>query len=298
MTDLEIIDKAKYYFGKNRNIKRDLVLAYEFKGENSKRWKKEIGSIIENPFKMNFQIFDDIILKIKNNKKNEIDWEWMGDLSWRLHIVLNSNIKRGYDWDKNLAKHCNGTVRILEIFISDVIPCYALNFCYFKFSKLENYYENGPILNFTNEEKVIKKSLSDLLKSKGLQRVKKEFCEKKFTDLYSDTNSDGNASLFDVLFSDTYFFTSKIKRYCDKDILEKSGIKFRWTENYNKNGTLKERTEYRCLKGGDNFKITLDNKGRIINAEVERKKIGRDKFQKFKIDIIESYKARKKEALK
>lgn len=48
MTEAAIIQQAKHYFGKNRTYKRDLVLAYEFKGKNHRQWKKDIQQITSN----------------------------------------------------------------------------------------------------------------------------------------------------------------------------------------------------------------------------------------------------------
>jgi len=293
MTKSEIINQAKHYFGKDRTFIKELVLTYEFTGKNYRQWKKDLEGIISNPNEIKFKLFDDVILWIKDNKASEIDWNWIGDLSWTIDIVLNPNIDKGYDWDKKLALKCNGTARILTVFISDIVPCYTFDCYYMTYSKNKNYYEFGPILNLTKEEKIVLKKVKSLLENKNLQLVEKGFCEKKYKELYSDTNSDGNASLFDVLFSDTNFYTTETKRFCDKEIVEKSGTKFRWTESYNKNGTLKERTESRWTSGGDYLKVVLDHKGYIKEVGVTRKEIQKKKFQQFKLDIIDTFKKEK-----
>lgn len=294
MTNSEIIRQAKHFFGKDRRPIKELVLSYEFKGKNYRQWKKEISNIISNPNEIKFKLFDNVILSIKDNQADQIDWNWIGDLSWTIEIVLNPNINKGYDWDKNLARHCNGTARILQLFISEVIPCYTFNCYYMTYSKSENYYEFGPITNLTKDEKKILKKVTALLKNKKFQLVEKNFCKTKFKDLYSDTNPDGNASLFDVLFSDTNFYTTETKRFCDKDIIEKSGTKFRWTEIYDAKNRLKQRTESRWTAGGDYFKIVLDSKGQILKVGVTRKEIEKKKYQEFNLDIIETFKKRKK----
>lgn len=294
MTKTEIIKQAKHYFGKDRRHIKKLVLSYEFKGKHYKQWKKEIGSIVSNPNEIKFNLFDDVSLLIKDNKVDQIDWNWIGDLSWKIDIVLNPDIEKGYDWDKKLALKCNGTARILTVFISDVIPCYTFDTYFMTYSKTENYYEFGPIKKLTKDEHKILQNMRTLLKEKGLQFVEKEFCENKFKDLYSDTNSYGNASLFDVLFGDTNFYQIETNRFCDKDIVEKSGTKFRWTEIYDSKGKLKERTESRWTTGGDYLKIVLDSKGQILQVSVIRKEIEKKKHQEFNLDIIDTFKKRKK----
>lgn len=289
MTESEIIRQAKHYFGKDRKHIKELVLSYEFKGKNYRQWKKGISNIVSNPNEIKFKLFDDVILWIKDNQVDQINWHWIGDLSWTIDILLNQGIDKGYDWDKQLALKCNGTARIITLFVSDVIPCYTYDCYYMTYNKKQNYYEFGPIAKLTKYENNILLKVSTYLQQKGLQYVKPKFCETKFKELYSDTNSYGNASLFDVLFSDTNFYTTEIKRFCDKDISETDGQKFRWTEFYNKNGTLKEREESRWTNSGDYFKITLDEKGQILSVEVTRKKIGKKKNQQFKLDIKEEF---------
>lgn len=294
MTKTEIIRQAKHYFGKDRRHIKKLLLSYEFKDTNVRQWKKDIASIVSNPNRIKFGLFDDLILWIKNNETNQINWNWIGDLSWTIEIVLNSGIEKGYDWDKKLALNCNGTARILTVFISDAIPCFTFDSSYITYSKTENYYEFGPLKMLTKDEHKIIRNITNFLKRKGLQFLEQEFTKTKFKGLYSDTNSDGNASLFDVLFTDTNCYTTKTKRFCDKDIIEKNGTKFRWTEIYDNKGKLKERSESRWTTGGDYFKIVLDNKGQILNVDITRKEIEKKKYQEFKLDIVETFKKRLK----
>ncbi len=294
MKKSEIIRQAKHFFGKDRTFIKELVLSYEFKGKYYRQWKKEIVSIIANPNEIRFNLFDDVISLIKDNQTEEINWNWIGDLSWTIDVVLNPNIDKVYDLDKKLALKCNGTSRILTVFVSDIVPCYTYDHYYMTYDKVKKFYEFGPIKVLTNEEKKIIKKVTKLLEKKGLVFIDSTFTQKKFKELYSDTNSDGNATLFDVLFTDMYNYTTEIKRFSDKEIIEKSGQKLRWTEYYNRNGALKERIESRWTNSGDYLKIVLDNKGQITSVEVTRKKIERKKYENFKLDILETFKKRKK----
>ncbi len=294
MKKSEIIKQAKYYFGKDRTPIKKLVLNYEFDGRNYRRWKNEIETIIHNPSKIRFNLSDDVILWIKENKVNEINWNWIGDLSWVINIVLNPNIEKGYDWDKKLALKFNGTARILWMSFSEVIPCFTYDCYYITYNKKENYYEFGPIFDLTVKERNIISRVKSLLISKGFQYVDRAFSQKKFKELYSDINSDGNASLFDVLFSDINSYQTEIKRFCDNDIIEKSGNKFRWTELYSRNGKLKSRTESRWTSGGDYLKVVLDSNGHITEVAVTRDKIERKRYQQFKLNILDSFKKRNK----
>ncbi len=290
MNKTEIIKQAKHYFGKDRQNLKELVLSYEFNGEHYRQLKKELKNLVKVPFTIEYGIFKEVSTNIKNNELDEINWNWTGDLSWSIDILLNSNIDKGYDWDKKLAEKCNGTARLLRVFISDVISCYTYDCYYMTYSKKENYYEFGPI-TLTKEENEILLKISSLFKEKGLQFLDQKFCTRKSRELYSDINDEGNASLFDVLFSDMDFYTVETKRFCDKDIIEKNGQKFRWTEYYNDN-ILKERIESRWTKSGDYLKITLDSQGQILNVEVTRKQIEDKKHQQFTLDIKKEFKKR------
>lgn len=292
MNQSEIIKQAKHYFGKNRSFIKDLVMSYEFKGKNYRRWKKEISGIIANPNDIRFNLSDDVIQWLKDNQVEEINWNWIGDLSWTIEIVLNPNIDKCYDLDKKLALKCNGTARILTIYISDVIPCYTFDLHYMTYNKPLNYYEFGPIPVLTKEETLVLHKVTTYLKAKGFNTYSRSFYLKKFKGLYSDTEN-GNASLFDVLFTDIYSYQTEIQRFSDKEIIEKSGTKFRWREYYNKNGTLDKRIESRWTHAGDYLKVVLDNKGQINQVEVTRKEIGRKKHQEFKLDILALQKRRK-----
>jgi hypothetical protein len=294
MTQNEIIKLAKHYFGKDKQFIKKAVMSYEFNGKLEKQWNKEISNHIANPFAVNFNLHQEIVQSIKDNQVDQIDWDFVGDLSWTIDIVLNSKIDKVYDLDKKLAAKCKGTARILKVFISDLIPCYTFDLYYMTYNKPNNYFEFGPLTTLTKKENKILNVLQNYLESKNLFFVNQALASKKFKDLHSDTHSDGNASLFDVLFSDIHYYTNEIKRLSDKSIQEKSGTKFKWTETYDNKGKLKERIESRWTTAGDYFKIVLDNKGRVVEVGVTRKEIEKEKFISFKLDILENYKKQKK----
>lgn len=294
MTKPEIIRQAKHYFGKDKRPIKELVLSYEFKGRNYRQWKKEFTNLIKNPVDIQFGLFDDVILWIMDNKIEEINWNWVGDLSWTIDILLNEGIHSGFDWDIKLATKCNGTARYFTVYISEVVPCYTFDCHYMTYNKKENFYEFGPIIDLTKAEQNIIKTVESHLKKKKLLFLSRKFCEQKFKELYSDTNEDGNASLFDVLFKDTTFYQTEIKKMSINRITDKNGSNYSWTEFYSKERKLKERTEYRYFSSGDSIITVFDSLGQIKSVEVERKVIGRKKHQKFSLDITETFKQKKK----
>lgn len=294
MNKTEIIGQAKHFFGKDRKPIKELVLSYEFNGKHYRQWKKEFKNIIDNPVDIQFGIFDDVVLWIKDNELEEINWNWIGDLSWTVDILLNEGVKNGLDWDIKLATKCNGTARYFTVFISDVLPCFTYDCYYMTYNKKENYYEFGPIIDLKEEEQKIIAKVKDHLRGKGLIYLNPAFCGQKFEELISDTNANGNASLYDVLFKDTTFYQTEIKRISIKQLVEQNGTTYSWTEYYNPKKILKERTEYRHFKSGDSIKTVFDKYGYVKSVEVERKLIGRKKYQKFNLEILETFKKRNK----
>ena len=124
----EITDQAKQYFGKDRSLLKEKILSFKFDGKQYKAWKRHFKQITNQPFDVQYKMFDDVTDWITQGEPDKIDWHWLGDVSWEIEIVLNEGIDKGYDWDKKLAKKCGGTVRFLQIFVSDVLPCYTKHY--------------------------------------------------------------------------------------------------------------------------------------------------------------------------
>lgn len=312
----EIIKQAIHYFGKDRVSLRKLLKTYVFDGKEYKKWGDEIKSIISQPFEVRYSIFDEVVLWVQGDRTYPINWHWVGDLSWSIEIVLNPGIDDYNDGYKDLAIQCNGKARILTVFICDIIPCYTYGFNYTAYSKEGNYIEYGPLEDVTEEEKAILKRVTTLLNKRGFTYLNASFLSKKYEALYSDIHSGGNARLYEALFSDAKYLPEQIGRYSDEEIIEEGGTRFRWrdyyhkngkleqrheyryaedgtefhwSEYYNKNGALQKRIEKRKLKSGDYMELTLDSKGRIVNVEITRKKIGRKELQRFELNVDKAF---------
>ena len=117
MESTQIIEDAKKYFGKNRSLLKKRVLSFKIDGSEYRKLHKQLKSLTSQPFDLRYLIFDDVIDWIKEKKFSEIDWHWLGDLSWKIDILLNEGVGKGYDWDKKLALKCNGTAKILRLYI-------------------------------------------------------------------------------------------------------------------------------------------------------------------------------------
>ncbi len=289
MTQEELIAETIKYFGKkNRRRLKNTITSLEFEGEETKRWKKSIKKITEHPFIISDGMYDYVIENIINKNFDDIEMDDIGDLSWNIKILLNKNCDNGYDWDKKLATKCGGTAKILEIYINFIVPAYTLHKYYITYNKGENYYEFGEIKTDDYENKIIRK-IKNLFKKLNYFYVTQNLASKNFPELVSDVNRKGNATIFDCLFSDVYFYQEGIKRFNDKSITDQTGKKIHWNEYYNNKGKLLYREEYRYFESKNVLCSTTNNKGEITKIDVWRD-IGRHKHKKFSLDIEEAQK--------
>lgn len=289
MTGKEILEQSKLYFGKNRRRLKEKVLAFEFDGKEYRLWNKQMKEFTSKPFSISYGMFDDVTEWLKQNEISEIDWKWLGDLSWEFKFLLNPGIEKGFDWDKKLALKCDGTARIVQIYASDIVPCFVIDTYYMTYSKKENYWEFGPIGKLSLEEKKFIGKAKVFFQDAGFKLLNKKEVLTKHKELYSDCNSDGNATLFDVLFSDTDNYQMEIKRFNDKALKDPTGKKISWNEFYDKPNKLKKREEFRYFPSKNVECVVTDNLGRIIEVKVWRD-IDKLKHHEFRLDILKEHK--------
>jgi len=271
--------------GKKRTRLRDKILSFQFNGNEYTYWNMILESLTKQPFEITYGMFDDLIENILDNKHNDIDWKWTGDISWEFKVLLNEGVEKGYDWDKKLAIKCEGKAKILRVYVSDIVPCFAIDTYYIAYNKIDNYYEFGPINSLSDSEKKEKEKLKKLLLKKNYTFLSKVNSLKEFKELYSDCNSDGGAKLFDVLFCDTKNYQTNYIRFNDKLLKDDTNKKISWKEYYNKKGALIKRMEYRFFTSGNTLLTITDGKGRIVEVKVWRD-IGNQKHKEFVLNIL------------
>ncbi|MEM6800209.1 MAG: hypothetical protein AAF696_02335, partial [Bacteroidota bacterium] len=186
----QIIEEAKSYFGEDRKRLKEKILSFDFNGKEYKEWRKLLKKTTKQAFDIHYGMSEDLIENVKDNRLAEIDWHWIGDLSWEWKILLNKGIKQGFDWDKKLTEKCKGTAHILQVYISDILPCYAIDSYSLTYNKKKNYYEFKPFQ--VKAEKHLKEvnNIRDLLASKGYLYISKKKALKKYKELYSDCNAE------------------------------------------------------------------------------------------------------------
>ena len=289
MTIKEILEQSKLYFGKNRQRLKEKVLAFEINGKEYRLWNKQTKEFTSRPFSISYGVFDDVIEWLKQKQFSEIDWKWLGDLSWEFKFLLNPGVEKGFDWDKKLALKCGGTARIVQIYVSDIVPCFVIDTYYMTYSKKDNYFEFGPITKLSAEEKKFIANAKVFFQDAGFKLLNKKDALTKYKELYSDLNSDGNATLFDVLFSDTDNYQTEIKRFNDKALKDPTGKKISWNEYYEKPNKLKTREEFRYFPSGNVECVITDHLSRIIEVKVWRD-LDKLKHHEFRLDILKEHK--------
>ena len=290
----EIVEQTKLYFGKNRKHLKKKVLAFKFDGTEAKLWKKRLRELTSQPVSVEYGIFDEVVDGLTDNEtQKKINWHWLGDLSWTLRILLTKGVYKGLDWDKKLASKCGGTARILEVYVSDIVPCFAIDTYYMTYNKKENFYEFGPLIMVTDDERKIINKTKRFLRKLEFNFISKKNALKQYEELYSDTNSEGNASLFSSLFSDTDDYQTEFKRFNDKELKDPTGKTLNWNEYYNRNQKLIRREEFRYYPSKNVECVITDSKGQIIEVKIWRN-IGRRTHHEFKLDILKEFREKKK----
>ncbi len=291
----EIVEQTKLYFGKNRRRLKNKILSFEFDGKEYRNWNKQLKQIISKPYDVRYGMFDDVIEWLKEENYAEIDWHWLGNLSWEFQILLNDNVEKGFDWDKKLAIKCGGTARILQVYLSDIVPCFVVDTYYMTYNKKENYYEFGPIEKLSDEERKIVNKFKKFFRDKGFTFLSKEISMKRYKEFYSDCNSDGNARLFDALFSDTDNYEDEIRRFNSHDsrkLKDATGKMVNWNEYYDKAHKLIKREEYTYYPSKNVTCITTDKLGQITEVKVWRD-IEKFTHREFVLDILEEHEKKK-----
>jgi hypothetical protein len=289
-SNIQLIKEAKYYFGKDRKELKSKLLSLKYDGSRYRRWKKVFKKNVTQPFSIEHGIFDDVVKNIVNKRIKEINWLYLGDLSWKISIVLNKGVSSIFDNDKLLANRCGGTVRYLEVLISDTLPVFTYDKYYSLYEKENDYYQIGPLGKTTSFEKELIKYIKTLLINKGYFYINKYMALKKFKALTSDLNYDGNASMFDCLFRDTYNYQNETVRFNAKSIKIKGKYPYdsmSWKEFYTPRGDLIRREEYRFYKSNDVECVYTDKREKILKVKVWGCRRKKD-FKEFKLNIFKT----------
>ncbi|HEY3250375.1 MAG TPA: hypothetical protein VGK25_04580 [Ignavibacteria bacterium] len=281
--DKELIRETKKYFGKDRRLLKSTLKSLKFDGKEYRYLKKFFSKFNAKKIALSNGLFQDVSAHLINKEYRKINWNWIGDLSWDVEIILNKEVSAHLDFDKKLAKICkDNTIRHLNIYISDIIPAFAV--CTYFMHYKDNIYEFGP-LKLTKSEVEYINLIKNEFKKVGYYYVGKRTALKKFKDLKSDLNNEGNASVFDCLFNDLDNYMDTYVKFNDKDLRNSDGTKSSWKEFYNSKRRLIKKEHYRWFESKDFEQVTTDKDGKIVLIEVRPNK-NKPRYIKFYIDKI------------
>ena len=281
----ELIREVKRFFGKDRRLLKRTFKSLYSNERDLEYWHKFFNEYCPGKYEVNGRIFEETIDALNSKNFENIDWNWIGDLSWDIEVILNEEVSSHFDFDKKLTAKCkNNTARFLNIYVSEIIPAFAL--CTFSKYYKGNTYEFGP-LKLTKNETILVNRIKKGFKNIGYYYVKKETAQKKFKLLKSDLNSEGNASIFDCLFNDMDNYTDDYFRCNDEDIVDSFGRKTLWREYFDSKRKLVKREDSRWFNSGDLEQVITNGKGQIIEVNVYPKE---SKPRSIKLNIVKTKK--------
>jgi hypothetical protein len=268
MREDQLIRELNRLFGKDRKALREALLAID----PGFKTYKAIGRQIRRQTGQPVLMADELLIEIPDDlSEDKCDMFWLGDISYYYEIVLNREIKRGMDFDKKLALHCGGPVYICVVWISLLFPIYAID------TYSMAYLSNPPQWEFTphylklKAEKISIYRIRQILRDNGFSRASKKFSAQKVRKAITDCRVQGEATVFDCLFSDTQQFHEDIVRFPDESLPGTyPGTEISWLERYNQRGQLIEKYVYQSFSSGDSIRTYLNGKTRIKEVIVHR----------------------------
>jgi hypothetical protein len=174
-----------------------------------------------------------------------------------------------------------------------MMPLYTLDTFYFKYSRKENWFEDGPLTTLSNFEISVVRKIKAIMRKRGYSYVNKRFSYKMVKGAYPGTEFLVDSDVFECLFSDIYGYFSERCRCLDKEIDDAlPGVKVDWYEYYDSRGNLTRKSVLRKYPSGDVTKTIFNNKGHIDEITMVRGDVVR--FTEFKIDVNKRIKQMKR----
>jgi len=278
MTEAELIRSLNSLFGKDRSLLRQKLMEVR---QDTSRWKKTGRSIHRKtgqPVNAYIGLFDDTFDLLDDP---DGDMFWLGDCSYCYEILLNRGVQTGLDWDKRLALKCGGTAEFCVVWASLLLPCYALDTYCLKYNKHPGEYELFPHTVATKRQKVIVRQIREVMTEQGFERIAKRRAKQKVPRAITDCHEKGEATVFDCLFSDLYYYQERHVRFSDFDKLIKGayrGTTVGWSERADRNGII-ERSTWCEYPSKERVITKLDEKFRVIEIIIQRNSRNRIKSE-------------------
>jgi len=268
MTEAELIRCLNSLFGKDRSLLRQKLMEVR---EDSSKWEKT-GKIIRRktgqPVNTNTGTFEETFEHLDDP---HADMYWVGDCSYYYEILLNRGVKTGLDWDRKLALKCGGTAKLCEVWASLLLPYYILDSYSRKYTPSPGEFEFTPYNPATKREKLIVSQIREVMQERGFSPITKKMARKSVPKAITDCREEGEASVFDCLFSDTQCLQEDRVRFSDspkpiKGVCPNTTVG--WYERIDRKGGVVERSTWREYPSGDRVITYLDKKFRVVRVRV------------------------------
>ena len=272
MKENEIINQISKVYGEDRKIYLQELMKLKENWTSWEKLTKEIKKATGQPVEGHCELCSDVIEWILNNNKKKSrtpKFEYIHSASYHYRIVLTENVKSPLDWGFKLATKCGGTVHFCDLRVSMILPYYTIDKFYLKYSKKENWFEDGTLSKLSVFENSTIKQIKNSMNKKGFSYLNKKIAGRRIRNAFTDINCEGNASVYDCLFSDLYEYFGYRTKFSDKEINDVvTGAKVRWFEYYDSKNVLTSKSVISEFPSGDVTKTIFDNKGSIRKLTV------------------------------
>lgn len=250
------IESLNELFGRDRSFLRKALLEmcndlrpFERLG---RRLKKETGQ----PVGVWSALTSETLDNLDNPKFDLFD---TGDPAYEYQIVLNPGIKRGYDYDEKLIRHCGGTALICHIWVSILLPYYAIDIYSMKHDPQQNLWEFNPYTPKRRSEKKVVEIVREVLKSMGYRKISKVMAKQIVPKAITDVCEKGSATVFSCLFSDIKEYQGATVRFLNNPFsADYPDLDLGWREVIDRRGRLLKRSHYFYLPTGECVVVDLD----------------------------------------
>lgn len=269
MEEKQLIQEIQRFFGKDRKPFISFLKKSPPRDEAARQIRRKFKAI-RRPVKVESLLNESAWTAIDRRKFSKLDTLYIGRPAWKVTMLLNSGIDKGYDWKRKLSKKCGGAARLLIIWMNEALTLYAMDSIYVQHHPRKNCFEIGPLDHFSPEDETTVQQLAATLAAEEWIFIRQGMSERVEKGFISPSFPDGNARLFNTVFGESEEYQNGFHRFSDKSLNDLSGRTASWHEYYTIDGILIERKEYTYF-GADSILITTtDSMDRIKRVEVHR----------------------------
>lgn len=174
-----------------------------------------------------------------------LDWNWIGDACWNYTAVLNREARSTMDLDRRLARHCGGTARLCNLWVSMVLPYFALDTSTLTYDRPGRWYEAAPLRPIRADDRRAVSAIRSTLRASGFRELPRRLEAVRLRTARTDLHKEGGATVFDCM--------------C-VDILGRVDERMRWSDDCH--------TVASIIGMRGSWKLWLDSRGRALRREV------------------------------